>query len=148
MPFTILSLFSIVISPVVGYTHGWFKFNDVKQLKCFSSGINAKYLYGDVTGYSRIVSTKVPEYAIVSFSDKGTHGFTHNGKEICACFWDNEPTFIEKIQIAYSMMKWLKQSNSINHHIYDYEDGRILYLAKKYMESPALPHPLEIPPPL
>jgi hypothetical protein len=113
--------------------HGWFSLKDVRHRLPELPPPKLQVVYGpkNNTQYGKVAS--IPKHVVLAMTDKGTHGFLHDNKRIRRCMWDGEVSVADKVAIASKMLAWLRPMKPIEHHVYNYEDGNVLLMAKLYM---------------
>lgn len=111
------------------HVNSWFLITDIEHL--IKPRIKSKVKYeGNFKGYNGlIVPTKIPKHAVVStetIESTRMHFFLHDEERFRNCVWDGEVSYGDKKDIVTSVVKWLNQTDySIEHLLYDYEDGSV-----------------------
>lgn len=113
--------------------HGWFPLKDVAHRLPAMPSPKLKFVYGlnNNTQYGKVAS--IPKHVVLAMTDTGTHGFLHDNERIRRCMWDGDVSVADKVVIAAKMLAWLEPMKSIEHRVYNYEDGKVLLMAKLHM---------------
>ena len=78
--------------------------------------------------FGKIVSTKLPEHAILSMEAHKIHIFLHDDCNIRRCVWDGDMSFDRKTSVVHNLIQWLNETeNSYNYTLMDHEDSCVFY---------------------
>ena len=134
-----------VTSLNVQNVHGWFRFSDVKHL--LNTGVSTSsrdHLYkqhsprvSDEPTQTRgvVYNTCFPRYVVLSMTDTGTHGFLHDESAVCKCYWANDLTVFDKIQVVKQLVIWLGEKKTAEHNLIDNDDAQIFEVVKALLHD-------------
>lgn len=103
-----------------------FNMKDIEHLICSKKSPKITYVSTDISAIvGKIVSTRTPQFAILSMESNRLHLFFHDNKIIYNCVWDGRVRLDEKKEILINMLNWWKNQNNNQFisRIVNYEDG-------------------------
>jgi len=133
-------MLSISLSTLAHQVNSWFAVKDVEHLikpRLLKHILKARWEYGDFKGYDAfITSTKIANKVVVTSESTRMHFFLHDDDRIRSCVWDGDVQFDDKMEIACSLVKWLKDTQcSYDHLLRDYEDDLVFTDAIRMIEN-------------